>query len=42
MLASASADGTIRVWERNSQGKYQSKKTFTGHNGVVYGLAFHS
>ncbi|WP_027250077.1 nSTAND1 domain-containing NTPase [Planktothrix agardhii] len=42
ILASAGSDGIIQVWQRNSQGKYQSKKTLKGHNGAVYGLAFHS
>jgi WD40 repeat protein len=41
ILVSAGSDGIIQVWQRNSQGKYQSKKTLKGHNGGVYGLAFH-
>jgi WD40 repeat protein len=42
LLATASFDNTVKVWELNSDGtiKDKEKKVLTGHTGPVYAVAF--
>ena len=43
LLATASFDNTVKIWEINPDGtiKDKEKKTLTGHAGPVYAVAFH-